>query len=520
MQIVSAHETEKRGYNYMLKYKITYTHLTENKNFILFLKVLLFLLLAYPPIFLHLDTLPIRIWDESRLAINAYEMHKYGNYLIPHFLGTPDMWNTKPPLMIWFQVFFIKLLGVNELSIRLPSAIAAFLTCCTLLWFSIRHIKNYWVGLIAVLILVTSHGYINFHASRTGDYDALLTLFTTLFCFSYFLFLETNSKKYLHLFFTALILAVLTKSIQGGFFLPALLIYTLIKRKFRSLIKSKMFWVDLIISITIIASYYLLREKYNPGYLQAVWDNELWGRYIQTNEGHKQDFWYYYHNLIAFQFSFWYWLIPCGITIGCTIKNKQIRNTTFFSTITGLIYLLTISLAQTKLEWYDAPLYPFLAIIGAVPIFWLFSIVKNSHYLTEQFKINTVPYAFLFFIFLTPYKIIIDKVYCPKEYDWDKEFYSLSAYLQDAVNEKHNVNNRFLCYSECNSHLLLYVNILNDNGKQVGFKDWRSLKPGNMIITSEPEVRNYIDKHYSYDIIESYYNIITYKIRESVTTNN
>jgi 4-amino-4-deoxy-L-arabinose transferase-like glycosyltransferase len=106
----------------------------KNINKEIIVKIILFLLLTYPPIFLHLGSLPIRIWDESRLAINAYEMNKDGDFLVTHFSGMPDMWNTKPPLMIWLQVFFIKLFGVGELALRLPSAIAAFLTCVFILF--------------------------------------------------------------------------------------------------------------------------------------------------------------------------------------------------------------------------------------------------------------------------------------------------------------------------------------------------------------------------------------------------
>ena len=100
-----------------------------NKNgFIFTFKIVLFILLAYFPVFLHLEFLPIRVWDESRLANNAYEMFKNGNFLVPHFEGTPDMWNTKPPLMVILQVLCCKVFGIRELSIRLPSAIAGFLT--------------------------------------------------------------------------------------------------------------------------------------------------------------------------------------------------------------------------------------------------------------------------------------------------------------------------------------------------------------------------------------------------------
>jgi hypothetical protein len=87
-------------------------------------KYSLLLLLIYFSLFLHIGGLPLMGWDESRLAIDAYEMYHNGNYLIPAFDKMPDMWNTKPPLMIWFQVLFMKLFGVNELGIRLPSVLA------------------------------------------------------------------------------------------------------------------------------------------------------------------------------------------------------------------------------------------------------------------------------------------------------------------------------------------------------------------------------------------------------------
>lgn len=149
------------------------------KNIEPYIKYIILAALMYMPIFGHLDALPIRIWDEARLAMNAYEMLKDGDFIVTHFDGSPDMWNTKPPMLIWFQVFFMKIVGANELAVRLPSAIAAFFTCIVLLIFSLRYLKNSWIGFIAVFVLITSHGYINLHATRTGDYDALLTLFTT-----------------------------------------------------------------------------------------------------------------------------------------------------------------------------------------------------------------------------------------------------------------------------------------------------------------------------------------------------
>src|SRR5688572_32570269 len=123
----------------------------------------LLLIVAGIPLFVHLDVLPFRLWDESRLASNAYEMHKNGNFVVTHYNGEPEMWNTKPPLMIWLQVFFIKLLGFNELSVRMPSAIAGLLTCVLLLLFSDKYFKSYLPGAFACLVLVTTNGYVDIH---------------------------------------------------------------------------------------------------------------------------------------------------------------------------------------------------------------------------------------------------------------------------------------------------------------------------------------------------------------------
>ena len=94
------------------------------------------------PIFVHLNHQPIRIWDEARLAMNAYEMNRDGNLLVTHFEGKPDLWNTKPPLMIWLQVLCIKILGFTELAVRLPSAIAALFTCLVMALFSKRYFND------------------------------------------------------------------------------------------------------------------------------------------------------------------------------------------------------------------------------------------------------------------------------------------------------------------------------------------------------------------------------------------
>ena len=124
----------------------------KNIRFVVTVKKLLpFLvlgLIVYFPIFGHLDALPIRIWDEARLANNALEMSNDGDYIVTHFDGSPDMWNTKPPLMIWCQVGFIKLLGEDVLPIRLPAAISAFFVVVFYCGFLGDTLNNFGWGLL------------------------------------------------------------------------------------------------------------------------------------------------------------------------------------------------------------------------------------------------------------------------------------------------------------------------------------------------------------------------------------
>jgi 4-amino-4-deoxy-L-arabinose transferase-like glycosyltransferase len=184
------------------------------KNF----KYIILLALVSVPLFSHLGSLPIHLWDESRLTMNAYEMHVNRNFIVTHYNDAPDLWNTKPPFLIWCQALLMDVVGPNELAMRLPSAIAALLTCIALMVFSIRYLKNFWIGFIAVIILITAPGYVSDHGTRTGDYDSMLTLFTTISCLFFFAYSETKKIKYLYLFFLSITFGVLTKSVAALIF--------------------------------------------------------------------------------------------------------------------------------------------------------------------------------------------------------------------------------------------------------------------------------------------------------------
>ena len=463
--------------------------------------LLLAIIISFP-VFGHLDDLPIRQWDESRLAASAYEMHKNGNYLVPTFLGSPDMWSTKPPLMIWSQVMLMKIIGVNELSVRLPSAISAFLTCIALLFFSIRYLKDYWFGFIAVMVLITSNGYIHYHASRTGDYDAMLTLWTTLSCLLFFAYTEKKENHFLYFFFFALSMGVLTKGVAGILFTPALIIYYFARHRNLSILKNKHFWFSISLFLFLSLGYYLVREMINPGYFAAVRENELGGRYLNVLDAHQNSAFHYISLIKNLHFAEWFILIPCGYLVGFFSRNERLKRITLFCGLMVICYLILISCSQTKMDWYDVPLYPFLAILVAALLYQVFLFTRDSEWFKLNMRANILHFVFLALVFYVPYQFIFNKTYLPVETQPDKQLYSIAYKLKDAVKGDEDLNGYSIVFEGYNAHLFFYTRILQEKGVEVGFKEAGALVPGDKIIANQPEVIQSIRDHYFHTFLK------------------
>jgi 4-amino-4-deoxy-L-arabinose transferase-like glycosyltransferase len=409
--------------------------ISKNRNYILFS---LLLILIYFPIFLHLTALPIRMWDESITGCNAIQMAANHNYIVTYISNGPDMYNCKPPLLLWCIVFFIKVMGFSELSLRLPSALAAVVLCIYLFYVLKKYTHSTVFPFFTVLILVTCQGYIRNHVTRTGEYDATLTLFTTIASFHLFFATEATEKKeeskHLVWLFVFMTLAVLTKGIACLMFAPGFFIYALLRKKIVPFLKNRGFYAGLLIFIVFGAGFYLLREAVNPGYLNAVWINELGGRFSCVNEGHVATFNFYVNEIITWQFIEYLPVFPLALIVSIFLSETFIRRLVVFALVTGGTFLVVISSAATKLSHYDAPLFPFLAITTA-PLFYLvFRLISEKLKITYHSAIAPlIAFIVVLSLFIKPYSDIIDKVYFPKGDWWEEGFSTSCKYFQQAV---------------------------------------------------------------------------------------
>lgn len=474
----------------------------------------LLLLVMYFPLFGHLGNLTIRIWDEARVTMNAYEMNRSGDWLVTKYMGQADLWNTKPPLLVWIQSLMLNLTDNLEIAMRIPSALAGAATII-LIYFFVRKVSgSYLAGFIAALVLLSSKGYVDVHGTRTGDYDSLLVFFSTLSCCMIWLFTENHRPKYLYVFFISLTLAVLTKSISGLLLLPAVGLFVIYRKNVLMLLRSRHFYFGLAIFLLSTAGYYLLREMASPGYLKAVGENELWGRYMQSLEYHSEPFDFYFDQIRLHRYKAYYLFLPFGVLAGVFLmKNKQINSLSIFSTIIIISYFLIISVAKTKLFWYDLPLYPFFAVL--IAFFALFLLQKSKEY-ADKPKFGKYLYPSLLLIialFLADKTHLITKRwYKPQDqyYEWND--YRLSHYLRDAVKGKHNLNHTFVLYEGYNTMLRPYIYQLQDQGITTDIKDWKKLIQGDQVICYQPVILDFIKQKFEVDTLNQTEEIVTLKL--------
>ena len=470
-----------------------------------------FFVIIAMPFFLFLGRHSIQIWDEARNTLNLFEMYKSGNFLVTTYQGAPDMWNTKPPLLHWFQLLFVNIFGFSELVIRIPSAIAGFLTCVLLWGFLKKYTNNLYIAFLAAFVLATSNGFIDLHASRTADYDALLVLFTTINAISLFLYLETKKNKFLYIFFISLALGVLTKSIAILLLLPAYGLFVLFDRQLINLLKNKHFYLGIVLAAVLIGSFYFSREIQNPGYLKAVFENEIFGRYTKGLEGNARPFDFYFQNFKS-RFYWWIFFLPIGFVAGFFNTNmKWVRMTVYFTTLIAFHFLI-ISSAETKLPWYELPEYPFLSVIVAIGLFAVYRFFKETHFAIESFRPkksrNVLIAVFFGAMLLFPYYKMMAKVSSDKQEEYFRNNQLLPEYLKDVLyNQRKIEDNIGVCVSMLNHHYHTeyYIIRLQEKGINIHFADWKNLPDNQVILMGhDDELKQIIEEHYAYEVLESH----------------
>ncbi|MGH7773441.1 MAG: ArnT family glycosyltransferase [Candidatus Binatia bacterium] len=300
------------------------------------------------------------LWDpdEGRSGVIAKEIVASGNWLTLSHSGEP--YYDKPQLYFWLVALGIKLLGLNELAVRLPSALAASLTVGVVyLWgcFSGGWKWGLWGG----LVLASSMEFIAL--GRFGNMDMVFTFFFTAALLS-FLRWKQQGKGWIWLFYLFLALASITKGPVGAL-LPLLIVgITVSLQKKWALLREMRLLPGLGMVVLIFGSWCLLTALRDPEYVKTfLWNHNILRFFIlQRGIGHPEPI-YHFFPVLMVGFLPWSFFLPPVLHNLWERRVEEGQEEKLFLVVWLTTVLIFFSLARNKLGTYVLPAFPPLALL-------------------------------------------------------------------------------------------------------------------------------------------------------------
>ncbi len=216
-----------------------------------------------------LRTTTIAQIDEARIAEVAREMVAGKDWLVPRIGGHP--FASYPPLGYWLIALSGLVLGFNEFSVRLPSALAG-IALVAVAGTIARRLAGDRAGLWSAAILATTPTFYLLQSSARAD--VIVTLFAAI-AFERFLAVADGARGWRPLtgFYGALAAGVLTKG-PLGLVIPALGIagWLALRRRGRILLDLKPWWGGLAL-LALVLPWFLAIARHpecGPNFLRVT----------------------------------------------------------------------------------------------------------------------------------------------------------------------------------------------------------------------------------------------------------
>lgn len=313
--------------------------------------------------------IPIVIWDEGRVVINAMEMRHSGLGLVTTYDFHQDLWNTKPPLLIWLMTGSMALFGPTEFALRLPSLLSALGMVLLVMLFLRRITSSVAIAAFGGIALAASVGFFGEHGARTADYDALLCFFTTSYVMLLFFALHRSPPPRGWLLLAGLMGAgaLLTKGMAGGVPVAGIVLYVMLIRRWRRLFESPYYIFAALLAVAPVLIFLILREATVAGYLHAMIYNDVSGRFNEALDDHSGPPWYYLETTF---FSGLFSLGPAALLppLALPIARGKVRLALIFALSIAVGQIAVITMSGTKLTHYYLSAYPFVAIAAALAV--------------------------------------------------------------------------------------------------------------------------------------------------------
>lgn len=318
---------------------------------------------------------PLVDTTEPRYADIARLMADTGDWITPWFEPGVPFWG-KPPLSFWAQAASIRLFGLSEFAVRLPSWFAT-LIMVGLTWGYARNLNSPRVARLSAIVFSTmALTYMSAGAVMT---DPFLALGTTLSLVSFGMVTNGNIRYWRWLFFGGLVIGLLAKGplavVLTGIPITLWLIW---RGRWKTQLKAFPWVRGTLATLALSVPWYIAAELKTPGFLDYFIVGEHIKRFLDP--GWAGDLYGNAHlHTRGTIWIYWFWSsFPWGIlSVGALImamlkarrrthiKSSLAESPVQFVLLCALTPMLFFSLAGNVLWTYILPALPFSAILIA-----------------------------------------------------------------------------------------------------------------------------------------------------------
>lgn len=331
-------------------------------------------------------------WDERYHALVARNImdHPLMPTLRPSPLfGNADpyswccnyIWLHKQPLFMWQMALSMKIFGLSEISMRLPSAIMGTIMILLLYRVVMLIFDNKSVAVLSALLLAFSNFYLQLISGVRGmDHNDIAHSFYILSSIWAFAEYYRNPRWYwLVLIGVFSGGAVLNKWLTGLFVFLIWGIYLIIEciRTKKGLQKFLPLFFSVLISCIVFLPWQIYILIHYPDL--AMYEYKFNSRHVtEVIEGHKGPIFYYFIFLYDIVGNYIYWLILPGLFIITRKKNMQsVHWALLIATI--LVVMFYSFIVKTKIQAYLLFVIPIFLICIAFAIDFLFEkLIRNQ----------------------------------------------------------------------------------------------------------------------------------------------
>lgn len=355
-------------------------------------KALLFLLLAGFTLRLILSFIDpfLQDWDERFHALVAKNLMNHPfqpmlrlNPIMPYKMEDwccNHIWVHKQPLFLWQMALSMKIFGINEIAIRIPSAIMGSISIFFIYDITKNWIKNINVAYLAALLFTVSYYQLELTSGRFSldQNDVAFAFYVTASFWAFIKYLNSENKLKWSIIVGLFVgCAVLVKWLTGILIFGGWGLYIILESP------SKFDWkawryliISVIVSLIVFMPWQLYIAYAFP--IETSLMHKSNSSHIFEDLGHPGSIWFHLNHMKTAFGQLLLLFIPIGIYQ--LFKDKDINKILSISLVSMIIiiYFFFSVIVKTKMPAFTFPVSSLLWIIIASGVIYSYRTLKKT----------------------------------------------------------------------------------------------------------------------------------------------